>query len=121
VTPAAALFTVIKSGRTYSVAVSNGGAGYAVGNTITLDGEDVGGTTVEHDITLTVTAISDDSTNSILAVSADATNIADSGKFVITPISGATGRYSSNGDIWGTFTLPGSGNWRCVAAVTINL
>ena len=52
VAPAAALFTVIKSGRTYSVAVSNGGAGYAVGNTITLDGAAVGGTTVEHDLSL---------------------------------------------------------------------
>ena len=116
VTPATALFTVIKSGRTYAVTVSGGGAGYAVGDTITLDGAEVGGTTIEHDITLTVTDISDDSTNSILAVSVDATNIADSGKFIITPSSGHFSRYSSNGETWTSFDLPTDGNWRCLAA-----
>ena len=116
VTPAAALFTVIKSGRTYTVTVSNGGAGYAVGNTITINGANVGGTTVEHDITLTVTDISDDSTNSVLAVSVDATNIASSGRFVLAPSSGHFTRYSSNGETWTSGDLPVDGNWRCLAA-----
>ena len=116
ITPATALFTVIKSGRTYTVTVSSGGAGYAVNDTITIDGADVGGTTVEHDITLTVTDISDDSTNSILAVSVGATNIADSGKFILTPSSGTSARYSSNGDTWTTFAMPTAGNWKCLAA-----
>jgi len=114
--PAAAVFTVIKLGRTYSVTVTNGGAGYAVGDTIVIDGSEVGGTSVEHDITLTVTDISDDSTNSILAVSVDATNIADSGKFVLAPSSGHFTRYSSNGDAWTAADLPTDGNWRCLAA-----
>jgi hypothetical protein len=116
VTPAAALFTVIKLGRTYTVTVSNGGAGYAVGNIITINGANVGGTTVEHDITLTVTDVSDDSTNSILAVSADATNIAASGKFILTPGSGTSARYSSDGETWTAIAMPVAGNWKCLAA-----
>jgi hypothetical protein len=114
--PAAAVFTVIKLGRTYSVTVTNGGAGYAVGDTIVIDGSEVGGTSVEHDITLTVSGISDDSTNSILAISVDATNIAASGKFVLAPLSGHFTRYSSNGDTWTAADFPTDGNWRCLAA-----
>ena len=117
VTPATALFTVIKSGRTYAVTVSNGGAGYAVGDTIVIDGGDVGGTSGEHDISLTVTGISDDSTNSIVAFeNEDDTIIADSGKFIIVPSAGHFGRYSSNGETWTSFDLPTDGNWRCLAA-----
>jgi hypothetical protein len=116
VIPAAAVFTVTKTGRTYSVAVTNGGAGYAVGNTIVIDGEQVGGTSVEHDLTLTVTDISDDSTNSILALSVDTTSIASSGRFVLAPLSGHFTRYSPNGDTWTAADLPTDGNWRCLAA-----
>ena len=114
--PAAAVFTLTKTGRTYSAIVTNGGAGYAVGDTILIDGSEVGGITVEHDITLTVTDISDDSTNSILSVSVDTTAIADSGKFILTPSSGHFTRYSSNGDTWTAADLPTDGNWRCLAA-----
>ena len=116
VTPISAEFTVVKNGRTYSVTSTNGGAGYAVGDIITIDGNDVGGTIVEHDITITVTAISNDSTNSILTFSIGDTNIADSGRFILTPSSGTSARYSSNGETWSEFTMPTAGNWRCLAA-----
>ena len=117
VTPAAALFTVIKNGRSYDVTVSNGGAGYRVGDTITIDGADVGGISLEHDIPITVTDISDDSTNSILAFRiTDDSLVAASGKFILTPSSGHFARYSSNGDTWTSFDLPTDGNWKCLAA-----
>ena len=117
VVPAAARFTVIKTGRTYSITQTDGGAGYAVGDTITINGNEVGGTIIEHDITLTVTDVSDDSTNSILSyVIADDTLIAASGKFIITPASGHFGRYSSDGENFTAFVLPGDGNWKCLAA-----
>ena len=116
VVPISAEFTVVKNGRTYSVTSTNGGAGYAVGDTITIDGNDVGGTLVEHDITITVTAVSNDSTNSILTFSIGDTNIADSGKFILTPTSGHFGRYSSDGASWVSFDLPTDGNWKCLAA-----
>jgi hypothetical protein len=117
VVPAPARFTVIKTGRTYSVTQTAGGAGYAVGNTITINGDDVGGTIVEHDIRITVTDVSDDSTNSVLAfVIADTTLIAASGKFVAMPSSGHFGRYSSDGENFTVCDLPSNGNWKCLAA-----
>jgi hypothetical protein len=117
VVPAAAQFTVIKTGRRYAVTVSNGGAGYQVGDTITIDGANVGGISLEHDIPLTVTDVSDDSTNSILAFRiTDDTLIAASGKFILTPSSGHFARYSSDGDAWTSFDLPSDGNWKCLAA-----
>jgi hypothetical protein len=117
VVPVTARFTVIKTGRTYSVTQTDGGAGYAVGDIITITGDTVGGTIVEHDITLRVTDVSDDSTNSVLAfVVADDTLIAASGKFIITPTSGHFGRYSSDGENFTVFDLPSDGNWKCLAA-----
>jgi hypothetical protein len=117
VIPAAAEFTVIKTGRTYSVSLTNGGAGYALNQEIIIDGANIGGTSIEHDIAITVTDISDDSTNSILEFRiADDALIAGSGKFVITPGSGTFGIYSKDGETWTDFTLPASGNWKCLAA-----
>jgi hypothetical protein len=117
INPAPARFTVVKTGRTYSITLTAGGAGYAVGNTITLDGDDVGGTIVEHDIVLTVTDVSDDSTNSVLAFSvADDSLIAASGKFILAPSSGHFGKYSSDGATWASFDFPTDGNWKCLAA-----
>jgi hypothetical protein len=117
VVPAPARFTVVKTGRTYSITQTDGGAGYAVGNIITINGNDVGGTIVEHDIVLTVTDISDDSTNSVVAyVISDTSLIAASGKFVITPTSGHFGRYSSDGENFSVCDLPNDGNWKCLAA-----
>jgi hypothetical protein len=118
VTPAPAQFTVVKTGRKYSsITLTNGGAGYRVGDVITIDGADVGGTSIEHDIPITVTDVSDDSTNSILAFSiTDNTLIAASGKFILTPSSGHFARYSLDGDTWSSFDLPADGNWKCLAA-----
>ena len=114
--PVTAVWTVTKTGRNYSVVLTNPGAGYRVNDAIVISGANLGGQDIEHDLRITITATTEDSTNSIVTYVISGSAVADSGKFVITPISGATGRYSSNGDTWGTFTLPGSGNWRCVAA-----
>jgi hypothetical protein len=116
VTPAAAQFTVIKNGRTYSVAVTNGGAGYSVGDIIVIDGANVGGTSIEHDITITVISTTDDSTNSVVSFEYQGVSIANSGKFILTPSSGTFGRYSSDGGSWISFDLPIAGNWKCLAA-----
>jgi len=117
VVPADALFTVVKNGRTYSVTLTDGGAGYAVNDTITISGSSVGGTDLEHDILITVTSISNDSTNSILTYQiADDSLIADSGKFVLLPAASDQGLYSSDGDDWEDLTLPASGNWTCLAS-----
>jgi hypothetical protein len=112
--PSTAAFNVTKTGRTYTV-VSGGstGAGYAVGQTITLLGEDVGGVTPDNNITITVTSISNDSTNSITGFTY--TGHAASGRFVITPSTGTSAVASSDGVTWVDATMPSSRNWKCVA------
>jgi hypothetical protein len=114
---APAEFTVTKIGRTYSVTLTNGGAGYAVGDDIVIPGGSVGGINGEHNIPITVLTISDDSTNSILTFEVtDTTAIAASGKFILTPSSGHFGRYSSDGETWTSFNIQTDGNWKCLAA-----
>ncbi len=114
--PVTAVWTVTKIGRTYSVVLTNPGAGYAVDDTIVISGANLGGQDIEHDLTITITATTEDSTNSIVTYEISGSAIADSGKFVITPYSGADGKYSGDGETWGTFTLPGSGNWKALAS-----
>ena len=116
VVPVPARFTVIKSGRTYSVALTFGGAGYAVGDTIVINGSDVGGETNEHDITISVVTTTDDSTNAVLTFNYQGISIANSGKFVLAPTTGHFGRYSSDGESWISFDFPTDGNWKCLAA-----
>jgi hypothetical protein len=112
-----AQFTVTKIGRTYSVTLSSGGAGYSVGDEIVILGGNVGGVNGEHNITISVLTISDDSTNSILTFEVtDTTAIAASGKFIITPSTGHFGRYSLDGETWTTFNIVTDGNWKCLAA-----
>jgi len=117
VTPVGAEFTVVKTGRKYTVTLTEGGAGYAVDDILTITGSDVGGIANEHDITLRVLTVSNDSTNSILTfVVEDATLVADSGKFILTPANDDLGFYSSDGENWVDFNLPSSGAWINLAA-----
>jgi hypothetical protein len=117
VVPAAALFTITKLGRSYTVLLTDGGAGYAQGDTITISGSQVGGTDIEHDIVITVATVSNDSTNSILTYNiADDSLIAASGKFILLPANHDGGLYSLDGQDWEDITMPSSGNWNCVAA-----
>ena len=58
----------------------------------------------------------DDSTNAISGLSISSTSIADSGKFVLAPLSGHFGRYSSNGDTWISFDFPTDGTWKCLTS-----
>ena len=59
VAPLTATWNVTKSGRSYIVTLLNGGAGYEDEQIITINGANVGGLTIEHDITITVKSISD--------------------------------------------------------------
>jgi hypothetical protein len=116
VIPSAAIFTVIKTGRSYTVTMTSGGAGYAPGDTIIIDGGNLGGLSIEHDITISVLTTTDDSTNSIIAFEVEGTPIADSGKFILGPSTGHFGRYSSDGQSWSPFDFPADGNWKCLAS-----
>ncbi len=114
VPPVTATFNVSQVGRTYTVTLVNAGAGYEVGDIITIEGNTVGGQAGVNDITVTVTATSEDSTNSIIAFTYEGTG--HSGKFVAVALGGSAGVYSANGTDWTSFNMPSSGDWIGVAA-----
>jgi len=114
ISPATATFDITKVGRSYEVEIDDAGAGYEVGDVITVTGDNLGGTTPENDLEITVTEISDDSTNSIISFTSE--GIGASGKFIILPSDGEVGIYSSNGESWTDTQLPSSGDWTCLAS-----
>ena len=118
---ALATFDVIKQGRDYSITVNNGGAGYEVGQLLTIDGDLIGGATPLNDLLILITDVSDDSTNSILAAQQKTygtgeDNEAASGRFVVVSSGGSAALYSENGIDWTAFNMPSSGDWKCLAA-----
>lgn len=112
--PEPAYFNVLKEGRTYTVTMVAAGAGYAVGQVLTLSGDDLGGTTPDNDVLITVTAITEDSTSAIVSFTYE--GVAASGRFVITPRTGTSGVASLDGENWVDSTLPVSRDWKCLAA-----
>jgi hypothetical protein len=109
-----ARWTVSKIGRTYSLVLTNSGAGYAVDDDIVIEGTQVGGTSPENDITIVITEVSEDSTNSIVGYTYE--GIGTSGKFVVTPTIGTGFRYSNDGSSWTTASFPTAGNWNVLAS-----
>ena len=109
-----ATWNVVKVGRSYTLTNVGLGAGFEVGQEITIDGDDIGGTSGEHDLIITVLEVSEDSTDTLQRWEFAGT--ADSGKFVATPSGGQDFAYSSDGTTWTIAQLPSSGNWKCLAA-----
>ena len=121
VVSALATFNVIKQGRDYSIAINNAGAGYQLGQLLTIDGDLIGGTSPTNDLIILVTDVSDDSTNSILAAQQKTygpgeDNEASSGRFVVVSSGGSAALYSKDGVNWTDFNMPSAGNWKCLAA-----
>ena len=101
--PINAQFTVVRKGSDYNVTVTNGGAGYAANDKITILGTALGGATPANDLTLTVATVSDDSTSGILTLTS--TGIGRGGRFVsLTNIENA--RWSDDGTSWNEVSLP---------------
>ena len=69
----AGLVNVERKGVTYNVTVISGGAGYAVGDALTIPGTSLGGVTPANDLIIDVTEVSEDSTNSILDFTTEGT------------------------------------------------
>lgn len=110
----AATFNVTKSGRVYTVTINNPGAGYVVGDTMTILGENLGGLTPYNNLEIEVTGTTDDSTDSITGFTF--TGIGASGKYVAVTEGGTAGMYSTDGNTWSGFNLPTSGTWSNLAA-----
>ena len=112
--PVEATFLVTRQGRFYTVTLDDGGAGYVVGDTVTITGDNLGGTTPDNDINIEVLTTTDDSTDSILTFSYEGVGI--SGKFIASASVGNTAMYSSNGEDWEVGAFPASGNWKTLGA-----
>jgi hypothetical protein len=119
--PVEAVFNVTKTGRDYTIAVVNSGAGYEFGQELVVTGDQLGGETPLNDLTIFVTEVSNDSTNSIISAEQKTygtgeDNEAASGRFVAISSGGSAALYSSDGVSWETFNMPSAGDWKCIAA-----
>jgi hypothetical protein len=121
VAAAIARFNVVKTGRNYTFTINDGGAGYEVGQLLTIDGDLIGGVSPLNDLLILVTQVSDDSTNSILTAQRKTYGtgedaFAASGRFVVVSTGGSAALYSSDGVEWLDFNMPSAGDWKCLAA-----
>ena len=108
-----ASYNITRSGVSYVVTQNVSGAGYVAGDTLTIPGTSVGGTTPTNDITITVTAVSSGSVTNFTY-----TGVGSGGLYLAVPTSGTTTMYSTNGTTWaaagGTIALA-SASWTSVA------
>ena len=112
-TPVKARFNVTKTGRDYRVTMINPGAGYSVGDTVTIAGDELGGSTPLNDLTIRVTTTTEDSTNSVLSFTTEGN--AFEGRWVAIATGADNAIWSNDGDAWNETTLPSSGDWKTVA------
>lgn len=96
-----ATFNVIAAGSNYTVTLANGGFNYTPGDTITIPGTALGGTSTTNDLTITVVGLS------IGAIS----NILTSG-IAPSPISASS---VSNGNTWSSGSMPATAAWNSIA------
>ena len=107
--PTPAQFRITKTGKNYSIVMTRAGAGYAVGDSFTFAGTDLGGSSPENDLTITVTETTDDSTDSIISYRFEGT--AFEGRWVSIAESGNYAVWSDNGEDWTATELPAAGAW----------
>jgi len=112
--PSAAVWDIIRRGKTYTVTLDFAGAGYAVDDTITIAGTDLDGASPENDIVITVTGTTDDSTNAITTFTYEGTGKESIFVLLANPNFIQYGDGSSNG--WTEVNLPFAGTPTKIAA-----
>ncbi len=100
-----ATFDVTRIHGTYSVEINTSGIFYQVGDVLTIAGDDLGGTTPENDLTITVTEV--------LGGGGQITDVSISGtavtaKFVALASGTDSAAYSTDGSTWTAMTMPTS-------------
>jgi len=98
-----ASFDVSRRNGTYTVSINIPGALYTVGNTLTILGTALGGTTPANDLTITVSTVNSPS-GSISSVTASGTAITP--KYVAIASGTTAGAYSNDGITWTAMTMP---------------
>ena len=108
----AARITITRRGDVYSASLIDPGFGYAVGDTLVVSGNNLGGTSPLNDCTITVTGTTDDSSNSITTYTV--TGTANTGMWIAVS-NGIKVAFSYDGDNWDEREMPESGNWTKIA------
>jgi len=119
-----AVIEVTKSGRDYSATITDGGAGYAAGDSFVISGTEFDGSSPNNDLIVEIIQVSEDSTNSIISLEVDGTGRAGRLVNVANP---NLALYSDNGRNYTEVTLPFvgdftriiSGNNRFVAVASL--
>jgi hypothetical protein len=96
-------FNVTRRNGAYTVTILAGGALYTAGNTLTILGTALGGTTPANDLTITVAAVSTPS-GAITSITSSGTAITP--KYVAIASGTTAGAYSSDGTTWTAMTMP---------------
>jgi hypothetical protein len=108
-----ASYNISRTGVAYVVTQNVSGSGYVVGNTLTIPGTSVGGTTPTNDITISVTAVSSGAITNFTY-----SGVGSGGLYLAIPTSSTTTMYSTNGTTWaaagGTVALA-SASWTAIA------
>ncbi len=120
-----ATFDVIRRQGVYTVTVATPGVTYVVGNTLTISGASLGGTSPANDITVTVTAVSGGSSG---VSEITYTGSAISPKYVAIASGTTAGAYSVDGLTWTAMTMPTatalggalSNQWSAITYVVYN-
>ncbi len=98
-----ATFHITRRQGVYSVEINAGGALYAAGDTLTILGTSLGGTTPANDLTITVDTTT---TPSGAITSVTPTGTAVTAKYVAVVNGSVTGAYSLDGITWTAMTMP---------------
>lgn len=106
-----AIFRVQIVGEEYRVTNIVSGSGYAIGDTQTILGSQLGGEDDVHDLTITVTQVTDDSTNSIVDFEFSGTPKVGVWVAIATP---NYFQHSVDGETWSESILPSVGEWKKV-------
>lgn len=113
VSPGSAIWRVRADSYEYRVSLLNGGAGYAIGDTVTITGNNLGGATPANDVVITVTEVSEDSTNGV--VNFTFTGTPKTGVWVVTTNSGTILYSLDHGEGWSAGSLPTSDPYSLIA------
>lgn len=112
-----ATFDVTRVSGVYTVTISAAGFNYVAGNTLTIAGTLLGGTSPANDITVTADVVAD-LTGGILEISYTGTAISQQW---VAVASGTNQAYSSpDGITWTARTLPATANWSAVSYGVVN-
>lgn len=98
-----ASFDVTRRNGVYSVTINTPGALYTAGNTLTIAGASLGGTTPANNLTITINTVNSPS-GSIASVTASGTAV--TAKYVALASGTTSGAYSLDGITWITMTMP---------------